>query len=733
MRLSRNIVAKLVIAVAFLCGAAAAQPREDNGPVRRTPNVAAMVPGRLLVLWKSGSEPGKQAQLASHARAAGTSVAMSRDVNARLQVLELAARTRTASEAMLAKLRADPRVSYAGYDERKFPHALPNDTDFLNQWYLQATQAASIRAQTAWDTSTGNSGVVIADLDTGIRYDHPDLERAAAGGKLLPGYDFVTNTPMANDGGGRDADPSDPGDWVSASDLTQPTFSGCTQSDSSWHGTRTAGIMAALTNNGAGIAGISWNSYLLPVRVLGKCGGWDSDILDAMRWAAGLPVAGAPVNPYPARIINMSLGSTGSCTQAYRDVINEVAAAGTLVVVSAGNEGDAVDTPANCAGAVAVAGLRHLGTKVGFSNLGPEVAISAPGGNCGSLSGPCLYTIDTTYDVGTTVPAGPSYTDQINFNVGTSFSAPLVSGVASLMMGVNANLLPSHVRRRLQEGATQPFPRNADPTVPDCQVPGTGVAVQDFECNCTTDTCGAGMLNAAGALAAAERPIASVALPASVAAGQNVSLGGSRSVAACGRTITSYQWSVVSGSAVIANANQADASVPAPAAGSTLVARLLVSDDRGATDTADVTITSSAATSSVPTITPVNSCPTAINVATAPIPTATLSANPTTIGSGQSSTLTWSSTDAAGCTASDGWSGNLAASGSQSTGALTATSSFTITCTGIGGTSSAQTVTVTVNATPMSSGGGGGGGGAWDELSLVGLGLLLLTLRRAQR
>jgi len=494
MRLSRSIVAKLVIAVAFLCGAAAAQPREDNGPVPRTPS-AATVPGRILVLWKSGSEPGKQAQLASHAREAGTSIAMSRDLNARLQVLELASRTRSASQSMLAKLRADPRVSYAGYDERKFPHALPNDADFANQWYLQAVQPSAIRAQTAWDTSTGSSGVVIADLDTGIRFDHPDLARAGASGKLLPGYDFVSNFQIANDGNARDADPSDPGDWITAAEANDPQgpFYKCTTLDpvsgkyiaqnSSWHGTRTAGIMAALTNNGTGVAGINWNAYLLPVRVLGKCGGFDSDILDAMRWAAGLQVTGVPSNPFPARIINMSLGSTGLCSQAYRDVISEVAAAGVIVVVSAGNEGDQVDTPANCAGAVAVAGLRQIGTKVGFSNLGPEIAISAPGGNCVNTSGACLFSIDTTYDLGTTTPAAPAYTDQFNFNVGTSFSAPLVSGVASLMMGVNANLQPSQVRLRLQEGASKPFPVNSaiDPTtgqpVPTCLVPGVGVPV----------------------------------------------------------------------------------------------------------------------------------------------------------------------------------------------------------------------------------------------------------------
>ena len=193
------------------------------------------------------------------------------------------------------------------------------------------------------------------------------------------------------------------------------------------------------------------------MRVLGKCGGFDSDIVDAMQWAAGITVPGAPVNRYPARIINMSLGGTGSCGGLYPAVINELATLGVIVVVSAGNEGDAVSSPANCPGVVAVAGLRHIGTKVGFSNLGPEIALSAPGGNCVNVSGgPCLFSIDTTVNSGTTVPASNIYTNQANFNVGTSFSAPLVAGVASLMLGVDQNLTPGLIRARLQEGASRP-------------------------------------------------------------------------------------------------------------------------------------------------------------------------------------------------------------------------------------------------------------------------------------
>src|SRR6202043_3764317 len=154
-------------------------------------------------------------------------------------------------------------------------------------------------------------------------------------GALWGGYDFITDPIVANDGNGRDADASDPGDWITAADAATATFQGCTVGNSSWHGTRVAGILGALSNNATGITGITWLPKILPVRVLGKCGGVDSDILDAMRWAAGLHVTGVPDNTHPAQIINMSLGGPGPCTSAEQTVIDEVVASGVAVVVSA--------------------------------------------------------------------------------------------------------------------------------------------------------------------------------------------------------------------------------------------------------------------------------------------------------------------------------------------------------------------------------------------------------------
>jgi serine protease len=278
----------------------------------------------------------------------------------------------------LLKLRARRDIAYAVVDQRRHLHAIPSDALYPSQWFLHSAQASAIDATTAWDITTGGSGTVVAVLDTGVRFDHPDLQRAAHAGKLLPGFDFVSGENSssflaANDGNGWDSDPSDPGDWIDSADQQRPLFDECTIEHSSWHGTRVAGLIGAASNNGIGVSGVSWSAFILPVRVLGKCGGYDSDILPAMRWAAGLPVSGVPDNPYPAKILNLSLGSADPCNAAYQSVIQELAAIGVLVVVSAGNDGGPVNSPANCPYAVGVAGLRHAGTKVGFSSLGPQI------------------------------------------------------------------------------------------------------------------------------------------------------------------------------------------------------------------------------------------------------------------------------------------------------------------------------------------------------------------------
>jgi serine protease len=526
----------------------------------------------------------------------------------------------------LDKLRADPAVAFAEVDERRYAQALPNDPLFVptatatGQWYMltpstatPTSDAAATDAVSAWGITQGSSGTVIADIDSGIRFDHPDLLRAGFGGRLLPGYDFVgqdlnasNSAPLgtylvANDGDGWDPDPSDPGDWIDSTDLMNTAVfpsKNCSVENSSWHGTRVMGVLGAITNNDVGIAGMTWNPYLLPVRALGKCGGLDSDIIAGIMWSVGMPVfddSGNPVpaNPYPADIVNLSLGGTGgSCPADYASLVTQLTGMGVLVVASAGNESGPVDIPANCPGVLAVAGLRNVGTKVGYSSLGPQVGIGAPAGNCVNTSGPCLRSIDTTVNEGLTVPGANGYTDQTNTNLGTSFSAPIVSGIAALMRAVNANLTPPQLIARLQASST-PYPQPVTtPPTPQC----SNSSSSTVECACTTTTCGAGMVNAFSAVKAALDPISAVKIPAGYIGGAGT-FDASGSVAACGATIASYAWSKSGAVVINSGANSPQVNITGSGTG-TLT--LVVTDSAGNTDTALVNISSGGASTAAP-------------------------------------------------------------------------------------------------------------------------------------
>jgi|KBSMisStaDraftv2_1062788.scaffolds.fasta_scaffold44040_2 serine protease len=731
---------------------ASAVPRETN-PVATHPVASDAEPVRLLVKFRSASPAAMSraqargvatqavvettaSDVQSLAQRSSLVLSHSRRITNGLHLMQVTPQGESAAAAM-ARLRADPAVESVDVDQRRYPHAtMPNDPLFASQWYEQNNQPSAIDAITAWDTTTGRTAIVIADLDTGIRPDHPDLSS-----KLLTGYDFITDPAVANDGDGRDADASDPGDWVTSADVATTKFKSCTVGDSSWHGTRTAGILGAVANNATGIAGISWGARILPVRVLGKCGGTDSDILDGMRWAAGLHVDGVPDNGHPAQIINMSLGGTGACTSAEQIVINEVLAVGVLVVVSAGNEGGPVDSPANCVGVAGVAGLRNVGTKVGFSSLGPEISLAAPAGNCVNTSGgPCVYPIDTTSNAGTTTPTINGYTDQLNPSLGTSFSAPIVSGIAALMVSANSNLRAPQIIARLKEGSVT-FPVSSDTAIPNCHVPTGSSDLQTSECNCTKQTCGAGMANAPGALKAALRPIAAIAVPAAVSAGQNVTLSAAGSAAACSHTIASYSWTAVgSPTTPVLNANTPAAIVVAPASGSITV-QVTVTDDAGLTDTAQVAISATAATTSAPSSASNGTCPaTPVTVAVTPA-TVSLQAGGTqafsaTVTNTSNTAVTW---QVNGVSGGNSTVGTISAAGMY-TAPSTISSTLTVTVTAVSDADTSRngsaqvTVSASTGSTASSAGGGssGGGGGAMDVLTLLASGVLAIgaTYRR---
>ena len=595
-----------------LCIAATAfgQSREDNGAQRRAH--AQPPTDQIIVKWRDGTT-ATATRMQKLGASSGLRLQRKQQLAADTEVLQLD-RPRGSEEmhAVLERMAADPNVEYAVADERRWVHAVPSDPLYADQWYFQNTEISATHAQQAWDVTVGSNTTVVAVLDTGVRFEHPDLLRLSQAGKLLDGFDFVSQTPFANDGDGRDADAADPGDFVSAADKMQAPFASCDESNSSWHGTRVSSLIAALTNNGEGIAGTGWNTLILPVRVLGKCGGTDSDIIAGMRWAAGITVPGAPTNPTPAQVINLSLGGAGACSAAYQSAVNEISARGVLIVASVGNDGSDVAAPANCSGVLGVTGIRHAGTKVGFSSLGPGAGIGAPGGNCVNTTitptTPCVFSITAAVNNGTTTPGASGYTDHVqNFNVGTSFSAPLVAGAAALMHSLNSQLTPAQYITLLKESAA-PFPTTSTTTTTVCHVP-VGGDLQQEECICTTATCGAGMLNTQGAVLAAQRPFAIVAAPASIDTDTAISIDARDSFASNGRTITSVQWSaagVTGATPTFGDAAQALTTVQVTDA-STFTLRVTVTDDQGSQDTADVavaTVTPPPPTPPPPTIPP---------------------------------------------------------------------------------------------------------------------------------
>ncbi len=340
---------------------------------------------------------------------------------------------------MAEQLQLDSAVQYADPARRAFPRRVPNDPLYAQQWAL-TDATGGINAPAAWDLQIGSSGVTVAVIDTGIT-PHPDLI-----GRILHGYDFISDPTIANDGGGRDADPSDPGDGTSDNECGD----GIPGEPSFFHGTFVSGLIAADTDNGIGIAGLDWNAKILPVRALGKCGGTFDDILDALLWAVGVPVAGVPPNPNPARVINLSLGGIGSCPQAFQDAINTALAQGSVIVAAAGNDSeDAMNSaPANCSGVMTIGASTRGGDITQYSNFGRRIDLSAPGGD-----GQLADWILSTGNDGVAGPGNPDY----EFAVGTSFSAPYVAATASLMIARNANLTPGRIQDIIT-GTARGFP-----------------------------------------------------------------------------------------------------------------------------------------------------------------------------------------------------------------------------------------------------------------------------------
>lgn len=364
----------------------------------------------------------------------------------------------TLSESEREALLSDGNVMTIEEDFIMKTALTPSDPEYNNQWHYYDS-VGGINLPQAWNQTTGSAGVVVAVLDTGITA-HPELA-----GRVLQGADLISDPFFANDGGGRDNDPSDTGDWINPGD---PCYQGQSL-PSSWHGTHVAGTIAANANDGQGVVGVNWNSKILPVRVLGKCGGYTSDIADGIRWAAGGSVSGVSANKNPARIINMSLGGEGPCTNDMQSAIDFARSKKAVVVVAAGNSSADLDfrsfAPANCRGVIVVGATNYNGAMSHYSNFGEMVDISAPGGD--SMGG----VVSLTNFGSTQVMNGGYGTKAMN---GTSMATPHVSGVLSLMLSVKPGLFPDQLAVLLKESSR---------------------SFGNFS-NCDTSRCGAGILDA---------------------------------------------------------------------------------------------------------------------------------------------------------------------------------------------------------------------------------------------
>ncbi len=433
-----SVATVLAISTGFAAPALAQQARVNlSGLQADTGN------DRFIVKYRDGSAAQTNAAtMRSAISSAGKAVGLThvRRIATGAEVVRAARKLdRVEAETLMRQIAADPSVEYVEVDKLNKALLTPNDTRYSEQWGYSGTYG--IKANQAWDVTNG-SGAVVAVLDTGIT-NHSDLNA-----NILPGYDFIIDTAVSNDGNGRDSDASDPGDWVSANQC------GGTHAaqGSSWHGTHVAGTIAAVTNNAKGVAGVAYGAKIVPVRVLGTCGGYDSDIADAITWASGGTVSGVPANANPAEVINLSLGGSGACGTTTQTAINGAVGRGTTLVIAAGNDNVNVSgaSPANCNNVIAVASITSTGARSSFSNYGSLIDIAAPGSN-----------ILSTLNTGATTPGSETYAA---YN-GTSMATPHVAGVVALIQSVATTPKTPAQVEALIKGNVTAFPSTPSQTI----------------------------------------------------------------------------------------------------------------------------------------------------------------------------------------------------------------------------------------------------------------------------
>jgi serine protease len=465
MRTSLQLSAAALLSLGLIaCGGGGVTNGSVSGtvsPGTTKPSGANFVAGEVIVKFRSSLQATNALQL----QAAGLQLTRVRPLGVAKASLYRTAASPAKTLEMVQQLARRADVEYAEPNYRYQPLAVPTDPQYNLQWHYN-----NMNLPAAWDISTGVASTVVAVVDDGMLYNltdtdpktHPDFA-----GKVIGGYDFISDPATAEDGDARDTNAYD--------------------NRIGLHGTHVAGTVAAATNNGQFGAGVDWNAKLLNVRVLGKGGGSGTDIVEGTLWAGGETVAGVPNNPNPAKVINMSLGGDNPCSQFEQDAYNTLATKGVIIVVAAGNENENVNkpkSPANCANVITVGATGPTNKRAPYSNFGARVDVMAPGGDTElsvSVGGADQEAgVYSTYSN----PAGTAFT--LGGIQGTSMASPHVAGLVSLMVGINPALTYTQALNFLKANAT---------ALPAADCTTTNPAV-------TGNDCGAGLVDAAKTLKA---------------------------------------------------------------------------------------------------------------------------------------------------------------------------------------------------------------------------------------
>ncbi len=382
--------------------------------------------GAVLVKFKPGVASTSEADLA--ARHGAT---IERTVANGVRLLRVPeGRERAVSQALAtdpAVLFAEPDVLWqavgipqgaitgAPLQDPTAPDDTPSDPYYNRQW-----AHTRIRSGSAWDLNTGDTGITIAVVDTGIDSTHPDLAT-----KVVPGHSFLNQ-------GTEDSNPV----------------------DQNGHGTHVAGIAAAITDNGIGVAGMSWGARIMPVRVLGRNGtGWSSDIASGIIWAY----------QNGADVINLSLGGNSN-SQTVRDAVDAAHNAGAMLIAAMGNDGSGDPFyPAAHPDTLAVSATDFFDNLTYYSNYGSNCDVAAPGGE--------LFEDDYTLGIYSTLPTNSTfylhteygYFSNYDYLQGTSQATPFVAGLAALIWSIDGTLTADQVQQVIEQTTVDLSPPGKDP------------------------------------------------------------------------------------------------------------------------------------------------------------------------------------------------------------------------------------------------------------------------------